>query len=115
VRLVAATALGSWKRRTSSHSLVVALEGEEDADVQLQIITTLGRVGTPDAVERLITLAAPGGTLFNRKATTVRLAAVEALGQAATPEALAALKGLREDKDPAVRDAAQRLVKAIRT
>ena len=114
VRLVAATALGSWKRRTSSHSLVIALEDEEDADVQLQIITTLGRVGTPDAVERLITLAAPGGTLFKRKAATIRLAAVEALGQAATPEALAALKALRDDKDAEVRDAAQRIVKGIR-
>ena len=114
VRLVAATALGSWKRRTSSHSLVVALDDEEDGDVQIQIITTLGRVGTPDAVERLITLAAPGGTLFKRKAAFVRLAAVEALGQAATPEALAALKTLRDDKEPEVRGAAQRLVKGIR-
>ncbi len=114
VRLVAATALGSWKRRTSSHSLVVALDGEEDGDVQLQIIATLGRVGTPDAVERLVSIAAPGGTLFKRKAAAVRLAAVEALGQAATPEALAALKTLRDDKDQMIRDAAQRLVKGIR-
>jgi HEAT repeat protein len=114
VRLVAATALGSWKRRTSSHSLVVALDDEEDGDVQLQIIATLGRVATPDAVERLIALAEPGGTLFNRKVATVRLAAVEALGASATPAALAALKALREDKDEAVRDAARRLVKTVR-
>ena len=112
VRLVAATALGAWKRSTSSHSLVVALEEEEDSDVQLQIITTLGRVGTPDAVERLIALAEPGGTLFKRKVPAVRLAAVEALGDAGTPAALEALKDLREDKDAAVRDAATRIVKA---
>jgi hypothetical protein len=113
VRLVAATALGSWKRRTSSHSLVMALEGEENEDVQLQIIATLGRVGTPDAVERLIALAEPGGTLFNRKASATRLAALEALGGAATPEAVAALKRFREDKDAAVRDAAQRLASSV--
>ena len=110
VRLVAATALGSWKRTTSSHSLVVALDDEEDADVQLQIIATLGRVGTPDAVQRLIALAEPGGTLFKRKDASVRRAAVEALGEAATPEAVAALKTLRDDKDPAVREAASLLL-----
>ena len=113
VRLVAATALGAWKRSTSSQSLVVALEGEEDSDVQMQIITTLGRVGTADAVERLISLAEPGGTLFKRKSPGVRLAAVEALGDAATPAALAALKDLRDDKDAAVREAATRLVRTM--
>jgi HEAT repeat protein len=112
VRLVAATALGSWRRPTSSHSLVVALEDEENADVQLQIIATLGRVGTPDAVQRLIAMAEPGGTLFKRKAANIRLAAVEALGEAATPAAVDALKALREDKDTAVREAAIRLIKA---
>jgi hypothetical protein len=115
LRLVAATALGAWKRATSSHSLVVALEGEEDGDVQLQIITTLGRVGTPDAVERLALLAEPGGTLFNRKAAAMRLAAVEALGEAGTPAAIEALGALRDDKDPEVRDAARRLVKAAKS
>jgi HEAT repeat protein len=113
VRLVAATALGAWKRSTSSQSLVVALEGEADTDVQMQIITTLGRVGTPDAVARLISLAEPGGTLFKRKLPAVRLAAVEALGEAGTSAALEALKDLRDDKDAAVRDAARRLVKAL--
>ncbi len=111
VRLVAATALGSWKRSTSSQSLVVALDGEENADVQLQIIATLGRVATPDAVQRLIALAEPGGTVFKRKAAGLRLAAVEALGEAATPEAVTALKTLRDDKETAVRDTAVRLLR----
>jgi HEAT repeat protein len=114
VRLVAATALGSWKRATASHSLVVALEDEADGDVQLQIIATLGRVATPDAVQRLIALTEPGGTLFKRKATAVRLAAVEALAEAATPAAIDALKALREDKDAAVRESAYRVVNATR-
>jgi hypothetical protein len=112
VRLVAATALGSWKRSTSSHSLVVALDGEENVDVQLQIIATLGRVGTPDAVQRLIALAEPGGTVFKRKAPGLRLAAVEALGEAGTPEAIAALKKLRDDKETDVRGAAVRFLRA---
>ena len=114
VRLVAATALGSWKRATSSHSLVVALEGEEDGNVQLQIIATLGRVATPDAVQRLIELTEPGGTVFKRKTAAMRLAAVQALGEAATPAAVDALKALREDKDSAVREASYRLVRAMR-
>ena len=69
-----------------------ALErGAGEIREQLQIIATLGRVGTPDAVQHLVALAEPGGTLFKRKAAAVRVAAVEALGEAATPAALDAL------------------------
>jgi HEAT repeat protein len=114
VRLVAAAGLAAWKRNTSAHSLTVALDQEADGDVQLQIIETLGRVATPDAVRRLIELAEPGGVVFGRKSSTHRLAAVEALGAAGSAAAVAALQTLTGDKDRAVRDAAAAVVKTVR-
>ena len=114
VRLVAAAGLASWKRNTSAHSLTVALDTEADGDVQLQIIETLGRVATADAVHRLMEIAKPGGVVFGRKDSAHRLAAVAALGTAGSAAALAALKSLADDRDKAVRDAAAGLVAALR-
>jgi HEAT repeat protein len=114
VRLAAAAALGSWKRTTSAQSLTVALDEESDGDVQLQIIATLGRVATPDAIERLIDLARPVG-FFKRKSTAVRIAAVHALTEARTPAAIETLQQLREDKDDAVRSAVVQSIATLRS
>jgi HEAT repeat protein len=108
VRLLAAAGLAARKGSKSAHTLTRALEDEEDGEVQMQIIATLGRIATPDAVQRLIKLAEPAGGLFKKKPTEHRVAAVEALGEARTPTALKALQELREDKDREVRDAAFR-------
>jgi HEAT repeat protein len=114
VRLAAAAGLGSWKRTTSAQSLTVALDDESDGDVQLQIIATLGRVATPDAVERLIELARPMG-FFKKKSTALRVAAVHALAEARTPAAVAALQELRDDRDGAVRSAVVQSIAALRS
>jgi HEAT repeat protein len=108
VRLLAAAGLAGRKENKSAHTLTRALDEEQDGEVQLQIIATLGRIATPDAVQRLIKLAEPAGGLFKKKATAQRVAAVEALGEARTPAALKALQELRDDKDREVRDAAFR-------
>jgi len=114
VRLAAAAGLGSRKSRTSTTSLTVALDEEEDGDVQLQLISTLGRVGTPEAVERLVELALPAA-FFRKKTTALRLAAVQALTEARTPPAIEALQKLREDKEPAVRAAAVQSLATLRS
>jgi HEAT repeat protein len=113
VRLAAAAGLGSWKSRTSTQLLTVAFDEEGDGDVQLQIISTLGRVGTPDAIERLTELAMPGA-FFRKKATAHRIAAVQALGETRAPAAIKVLQQLDDDKDPAVRAAVVQAMNALR-
>jgi HEAT repeat protein len=76
--------------------------------VQLAIIAALGKVATPDAVQRLVQAAEPGGRLFRKKSTVVRLAAVQALAEARTAPALGALRSLSEDREREVREAAGR-------
>lgn len=94
-------------------TLLRALDGEADVEVQIAILTALGRVGTADAVERLIKAAEPDGRLFKRKPSSFRVAAVQALGEARTPTALAALQVLTSDRDKDVREAAQKAVTEV--
>jgi HEAT repeat protein len=112
VRLLAAAGLASRKENKSAHTLTRALDEEQDGEVQMQIIATLGRIATQDAVQRLIKLAEPAGGLFKKKPSGQRIAAVEALGEARTPAALRALQELREDKDHDVREAVFRAAAA---
>ena len=110
VRLLAAAGLAARKGTKSAHTLTRALDEEEDGEVQMQIVATLGRLATADAVQRLIKLAEPAGGLFKKKSAGLRVAAVQALGEARTNPAIKALQELREDKDPEVREAAFRAV-----
>jgi len=100
--------------RTSATTLVRALEHEEEEDVQFAILAALGKVATQDAVNRLVKAAEPDGILFRRKSTAYRVAAVRALGEAATPVAAAALRMLLNDKDREVRQAVAAALEAIR-
>jgi HEAT repeat protein len=85
--------------------LVSAAEAERDPDVLGEFYRALGRIGTPDAVQALIKASAGKG-LFSRKPLGPRLAAVEALGTAGTPSALAALEQLAARRHGEVRTAA---------
>jgi HEAT repeat protein len=116
VRATAAAGLAgrSTARGTrTAATLLRALDGEADVEVQIAILSALGRVGTADAVERLIKAAEPDGRLFKRKPASFRVAAVQALGEARTPTALAALQVLASDRDKDVRDAAQKAVSDV--
>ena len=108
-------AVGAGGRRTTGLAtpLIVALQEEEDEVVQRELILALGRIGTPDAVKALIKVAQPSGFLFARKPATLRLAAVEALGLAATAPALGTLEGLSGDGDKQVRGAAKAAVREL--
>lgn len=108
VRMQAAAAISTRKDSRTSTTLIRAIEEEQDSDVQLAMIAALGKVATPDAVQKLVRMAEPEGRLFRRKTTSLRVAAVQALGEAKTPAALTALKGLAGDKDREVRDTATR-------
>ena len=109
VRMQAAAGMGIRKGMRTAATLTKALDDEEDADVQLAIIGSLGRLATTDAVQRLIKLAEPGA-LFKKKPTAIRVAAVQALGEARTPAAQNALQHLLEDKEKAVKQAVFRLL-----
>ena len=108
VRMQAAAALSTKKDGKTSTTLIRAIEDETDGDVQLAMIAALGRVATADAVQKLVKMAEPEGRLFRKKAVNIRVAAVQALGEARTPAALTALKELVGDKDREVRDTATR-------
>ena len=106
-RILAASALAARKDvRTSAPQLLRALESEKDEEVQGAFLIALGRLATPDAVQRLAVAAAPKKGIFDRKTTGHRVAAVTALGEARTAEALSTLKALVQDKDMDVRNAA---------
>jgi HEAT repeat protein len=102
-------ALGVGGRKSSSLAmpLVVAMEEEQDPEVERELIMALGRIGSSDAVQALIKFAKPAGRLFGRKPSALRVAAVEALRIAATPAAVGMLQGLADDSDKLVRQAAQ--------
>ena len=106
VRMQAAIGVGR-KSIALAMPLVVAMEEEEDENVERELILALGRIGSASAVQALIKFAQPGGRLFGRKPAGLRATAVEALRIAATPAAIGTLEGLTDDGDKQVRAAAQ--------
>ena len=102
----AAQAIVARKDLKSAAVLIKALDAERDEDVQLSFLASLGKLATPDAVERLIRSAEPERGLFKKKATQIRVAAVHGLAEARTPAAMDALRALQEDRDSSVREAA---------
>ena len=105
VRKQAAAGLALRKGQKSANTLARALDDEGDAEVQLEILRALGRLATPDAVQKLVKAAEPEGRLFKKKAVAYRVAAVRALGEARTPAALTTLQSLVNDREREVREA----------
>ena len=106
VRKQAAAGLSARKGQKSAVTLAKALDEEQDTEVQLELLKALGRLATPDAVQKLIKAAEPEGRLFKKKSTTYRVAAVRALADARTPAALTMLQTLAKDREREVSDAA---------
>ena len=107
-RAHAAMALASRRDEKSTAQLRTVLEDEPDTEVQLALLGALGKIATPAAVEQLIRAAEPKRRLLERKPNSFRIAAIQALAEARTAAALAALTVLREDKEREVREAAAR-------
>jgi hypothetical protein len=105
IRMQAAAALETRREEAGSATaaLLRALDGERDEEVAATFLVALGRLATGDAVARLIATAEPDRGLFRRKPGALRVAAVQGLGEARSPEALEALEALRSDKDEDVR------------
>ena len=111
VRMHAVQGLGSTKSPRVVSVLAHALDAETDPEVQAVILAALGRQATDEAVARLLKAAEPEGRLFKRKPTALRVSAVQALAEANTPSAIAALRRFAEDKDREVRHTAARALR----
>ncbi len=110
IRRQAALGLGAAGQRAAASDLISALDKEQDIDVQQALITALGKVATGEAVERLGSIAR-AGNVFRRKPTAVRIAAVNGLGEAGTPESLDALRTMLNERDREVRAAVERALR----
>lgn len=85
--------------------LATALASESDVEVQVAILSSLGRLGTPDAIQRLRLAVRPDPA----RSSAFRVAALEALVEAQGPLAQPVIDALRRDPDPEVQQAAARL------
>lgn len=107
VRLKAALGLGRISNPRAAAALLEALDREEDEAVQHALLAALGNHPTDEVVPRLVKEAGPG-PLLKRRPVARRLAAVQALGSAATHAARTALRELLRDRDKVVREAADK-------
>jgi len=113
MRAEAAAALVTRKDGRSTATLLQALEVEKDDQVQAAFLLALGKLGTPEAVQRLIKGAEAERGLFKRKTTAYRVASVHGLSEARTLEATDAIRALQTDKDAEVREAAKQAIGRI--
>lgn len=85
--------------------LATALASESDVEVQVAILSSLGRLGTRDAIQRLRLAVRPDPT----RSSAFRVAALEALAEAEGALAQPVVEALSRDPDPEVQQAAARL------
>ncbi|MBI3790938.1 MAG: HEAT repeat domain-containing protein [Gemmatimonadetes bacterium] len=115
VRAKAAVSLGATRHPRATERLLAAIAEENDPEVLTALHVALAQMGTPEALAQLMEGAKPGGRIFGRKTSALRVAAVQGLSHAVAPEAKAALDVLADDKDPDVRAAAQRAKRPSRS
>jgi HEAT repeat protein len=118
VRRMAAVSYGltpgtSGMVRPPAVRLAMALEKETDEDVALEMLASLGKLGSADAVQRLLRLAMPqqqvGDTGEAPREAWLRIAALEALVKARGSAVMPHVEALMNDADPEVAQAAFRL------
>jgi len=108
VRLRAVSALNPRRARGMVMPLAGLLSKETHADVIKEVAQTLGRIGTPDALQALATFAQPVHRLLGigGRPSEHRVWAVEGLARAGAAAA-PMLRPLTDDADEAVRRAAR--------
>lgn len=120
VRRVAAVSYGltpgaAGGVRPAAARLAAALEKETDEDVALEMLASLGKLGSADAIQRLLRVAVPQSADQGERAAPreayLRIAAIEALVRARGQAVVPALEGLFNDPDPEVAAAAFRLAR----
>ena len=112
VRMEAAKGLDGRRNRGLAMSLAVAADEESKQDIQKEMYAALGRIGSAEAIQALRKAAEPGGKLFHRKPTAIRLAAVAGL-HAAGPSAANVLKEMLRDDDREVREAVEKALTTL--
>ena len=85
--------------------LLTRLPQESDAEVEMEIVRALGRVGDPRAVPVLAERASGGG-FFSRVPSPIRVEATRALGEIGGEAARAVLQRLLRERNAEVREAA---------
>jgi HEAT repeat protein len=106
IRMQAAVMLVERRAEASPEPIIRALDIEKDEEVRTAFYVALGRFATTEAVESLIAAAQPERGLFRRKPISLRMAAIRALAEAGTPQALDALVALQADRDSDIQRAA---------
>jgi len=86
------------------------LDNEPDREVLYSAVAALGTIGGPEAVAALIRCAQGESAHSRKRSASYRVAACTALVAIRSPQAMACVQVLREDRDREVRDAAVRLV-----
>jgi HEAT repeat protein len=90
--------------------LAPLLDVEPDREVLYAAVAALGAIGGPEAVALLIRCAQGDTEHPRKKSASYRIQACMALVAIRTPQAMAGVQALREDRDREVKDAAVRLV-----
>jgi len=90
--------------------LLPLLNTESDTEVLYAAMHAIGTIGTPEGAQALIHCAQGDSANPLRRNTIFRLQACASLVIARTPQAMAAVGSLREDRDRAVREGAIRLM-----
>jgi HEAT repeat protein len=93
-------------RGESVDSLIRALDREQNTRTQMAMLNALGQMGTTQAIEKLAEIARADKGIFRSRPTPLRVAAVHALGEVKSPDAMAVLQSLLRDKDKSIRGAA---------
>lgn len=115
VRLAAAVALQQRRDPRLAAALVERFDEEPELEVQLALIVAMGRLGAIEGVQKLVALTSPDARQLRRRdGASLRLSAMEALGEARTPQSMVTLQKLLEDRDKDVRETAARLYSRAR-
>lgn len=109
VRLRAVAAL-SRRGAAAVKLLSPMLNGEPEREVLYAAVAALGTIGTPEAVQVLVRCANGESEHPRKRSATYRLQACAALALIRTPQAMAAVQMLRDDRDREVREGSMRLV-----
>jgi hypothetical protein len=94
--------------------LATALERETDDEVAIEMVASLGRLGSADAIQRLLRIAQPPQSVSDgqfdasRHETWLRVAAIEALVRARGNAVRDTIDALVYDPDPEVAATAMR-------
>jgi HEAT repeat protein len=110
----AGASAGGGGVRPPAARLAAALDKEQDDDVALEMVASLGKLGSADAIQRLLRIAHPAtsptpGERHTTREAWIRIAAMEALVQARGYAVRAAIEALANDHDPDVAAAVVRL------